>query len=287
MPEMQKRWAEIEIAVSGDAQEWVGAVLVDTVGCQGYATTAHAVTGYLPVDDRLENSLLTLRNALHDIPDLPAASRELTIRFVNEEDWANAWKEFFKPQRIGKRLVIKPTWEEYAPEPDDLILLLDPGMAFGTGHHSTTRLCLTALEDYVTPDMSIADVGTGSGILAVGAVLLGAARVEATDNDPLAVRIAEENIATNGMNDRIMVREASLPPAGEFDIVVANILADVILSMAKDLYTATRPDGMLIASGIIDHRAEDVRQGLVSVGYTIAETRTEGDWVAVLAQRKI
>lgn len=282
---MTQRWAEIAIEIAGDLQEVVGAILIEVAGCQGYATTPHAVTGYLPVDDRLENSLLTLREALDNTPELAALNRELTIRFLNEEDWANAWKEFFKPQRVGKRIIIKPTWEEYTPEPNDLILLLDPGMAFGTGHHSTTRLCLCALEDVVTPGVSVADVGTGSGILAIGAIRLGASHIQATDNDPLAVRIAQENVTTNQMQDRIAVSEASLPPAGTFDIVVANILADVILGMADSLFAATQPRGNLIASGIISHRADDVRTGLTAVGYTIQETRTEGDWVAILATR--
>lgn len=282
---MQQRWAEIEIPVVGDAQEIVGAILIEAVGCAGYAASPQAVTGYLPVDDRLENTLLLLRETLDNTPELVASQRELTIRFVNEEDWANAWKEFFKPQRIGKHLIIKPTWEEYTPEPGDLILLIDPGMAFGTGHHSTTRLCLCALEDTLTPGATVADVGTGSGILAVASALLGASRVEGTDNDPLAVRIAQENIAANGFTDRITAVEVSLPPQGEFDFVVANILADVILGMASELYQAVKPGGLLIASGIIAHRAEDVRQGLKPVGFQIAETREEGEWVAILARR--
>jgi ribosomal protein L11 methyltransferase len=281
----QQRWAEIEVGASGDAQEVVGAILVEAVGCQGYASTANAVTGYLPVDDRLEDALQVLQEALAGSPDLAGMKPGVTLRTISEEDWANAWKEFFKPQRIGRRIVVKPTWEQYAPEPDDLVLLLDPGMAFGTGHHSTTRLCVAALEDHVTKGATVADVGTGSGILAVAALLLGASRVEATDNDPLAVRVARENIAVNGLGALARVSEASEPPTSPFDVVVANILADVILGMAPGLFAAVRPGGTLITSGIIAHRAEDVRAGLTAVGFADIETREEGDWVAVVGRR--
>lgn len=278
------RWAEIAVAATGDeAQESVGALLIEAAGCQGYTAASDAITGYLPVDERMENTLLTLRTALTD--RFPDGAPEITIRFVAEEDWADAWKQYFKPQRIGRRIVIKPTWEPLTPAADDLVIEIDPGMAFGTGLHATTRLCLRALETHLTPGMRVADVGTGSGVLAIGAALLGAAFVDAVDIDPLAVRIAHENVAVNHVGDRVNVAESSAPPHGPFDIVVANILADVILSLADRLYAATAAGGLLISSGIIDSRAEDVRRGLAAVGFTIEETAAEGEWVAVLARR--
>ena len=272
----------MSVTVTGDAQEIVGALMTEIAGCYGYSTTATAVNGYLPVDDRLENTLLTLREALDSVPEAVA---EVTIRFVAEEDWANAWKQYFKPQRVGKRLVVKPTWEDFDAAPDDLIIQIDPGMAFGTGLHGTTRLCLRALEDAVKPGMRIADVGTGSGILSIAAAHLGAAHVEAVDNDPVAVRVALENVEVNEVGDRVTVRESSVPPSGTFDIVAANILADVILGMARALFDAVRPGGSLIASGIIDSRASDVATGLTAIGFQIAETMTEGEWVALIARR--
>jgi ribosomal protein L11 methyltransferase len=281
---MTHRWAAIEIEVSGDAQEIVGALLMEVAGCQGFMATPVAVTGYLPVDDRLENTLLALRAAIKESPDL-RGKRDLTIRFVQEEDWANAWKQYFKPQRIGRRIVIKPTWESFTPEPDDLIVQIDPGMAFGTGLHATTRLCLRALEDTVTVGASVADVGTGSGILAIAAILLGASSVFATDNDPLAVRVARENVAVNAVQDVVTVEESSLPPVGPCDIVVANILADVIISMATELLSATKSGGTLIVSGIIENKADAVRKVLLATGFTLIETRVDGEWVAVLAQK--
>ena len=279
---MTQRWAEIAVEAAGDTQEIVGALMTEVAGCYGYASTASHVTGYLPVDDRLENTLLRLREAVKATPHV---SPELTIRFVAEEDWANAWKEFFKPQRVGQHLVVKPTWEDWTPEADDVVIQIDPGMAFGTGLHATTRLCLRALEENVLPGVRVADVGTGSGILAIAATLLGAEAVKAVDNDPVAVRVAGENITVNKVGDRVSVAESSTPPPGEFDIVVANILADVILSMAPALFYTVRPGGLLITSGIIEHRAEDVRRGLAHVGFSVVQTITEGEWVAVLAVR--
>lgn len=283
MPTAQK-WAGIEVAVDGDRQEIVGALMTEVAGCYGYTATTTGVTGYLPVDDRLENTLLGLREALDAAPELPPGS-DITIRFVAEEDWATAWKQYFKPQRVGRHFVVRPTWETYEPQPGDRVILIDPGMAFGTGLHATTRLCLRALEDVVQTGMTVADVGTGSGILAVGAALLGASSVASVDNDPVAVRVAEENVAVNAVGDRVTVAEASVPPTGAWDVVVANILADVILGMADLLRGALKPGGVLVASGIIENRAEDVRQGLSRAGLTVYETRTEGEWVALLARR--
>jgi ribosomal protein L11 methyltransferase len=283
---MTQRWAAIEIAAAGDTQEIVGVLLTDVAGCHGFSATTQAVTGYLPVDERLEDALIRLRSALDGAPELfPPGSAEITIRFVAEEDWATAWKQYFKPQRIGKRIVVKPTWEDYAAQPDDLVLQIDPGMAFGTGLHATTRLCLRALEDQISFGSTVADVGTGSGILAVAAALLGAKRIDAVDIDPLAVRIARENVVVNGVGGAVSVAEAASPPPGIFDVIVANILADVILAMAPELAAALKPGGVLIASGIIDRRADDVREGLAKVGLHPFATETEAEWVALLVRR--
>jgi ribosomal protein L11 methyltransferase len=273
---MEQRWVEIELQAHGDQQEIMGALLLTVTGCKGYTATETAVLGYLPVDERVEGTLLALKAAL--------GRKEITIRFVAEEDWAHAWKQYFKPQHIGEQIVIKPSWEEYEAKPTDIVIEIDPGMAFGTGLHATTRLCLCELERYVTPGMQLADVGTGSGILAVAAIKLGAAGVIATDNDPLAVKIALENIVLNGVEGKVSAVESSVPPAGQFDIVVANILADVILGMRELLKDAIKPGGLLIASGIINERAEDVRKGLVQAGFILQETTNEGDWVAIRAQ---
>ncbi|MGC4046415.1 MAG: 50S ribosomal protein L11 methyltransferase [Armatimonas sp.] len=270
------RWAQIEIEAAGDEQEAFGALLTEVGGCHGWMGTETHVSGFLPVDERLEGTLLNLREQ---------AGRELTIRFVAEEDWADSWKQYFKPQKIGERFVVRPSWEEYTPAEGDLIILIDPGMAFGTGLHATTRLCLRALEQLVKPGDTVADVGTGSGILAVGAILLGAASVEATDNDPLAVKIARENAELNSQTDTIQVEVAENPPSGPFDIVVANILPDVILGMADGLTAAVKPGGYLVVSGIIERRAEDVREGLRARGLEVLSTEPEAEWVAIVARK--
>ena len=277
-----QRWAEIAIDATGDMQETAGTLLTETAGCHGYTATHKSVMGYLPVDDRLENTLLTLRAALNETPGLKS---DITIRFVAEEDWATAWKQYFKPQRVGKNLVVKPTWETWDASPTDTIIQIDPGMAFGTGLHGTTRLCLIGLEDTMFKGATVADVGTGSGILSVCAALLGASRVEATDNDPLAVRVARENVRVNGVEAVVAAEESSVPPSGAFDIVVANILADVILGMANELFAATKPGGLLIASGIIAPRAQDVAKGLTQAGFITEAINEEGEWIAIRSRR--
>ena len=212
---------------------------------------------------------------------ITGAGTELTLHYVEEADWATAWKAFYKPFRVGRRLLVTPPWEHPELAPEDLPLVIDPGMAFGTGSHPTTQLCLTALEDYVRPGHSVADIGTGSGILAIAAAKLGAAPVAANDNDPLAVRIARENAAANGVS----VEVTDDLPTGQHDVVVANILADVIIGMSEELHVLLAPGGTLIASGIIDTREADVRQALESIELTHSETRRQTEWVALVFRR--
>ncbi len=277
------RWAEITIDTPPEAIDAVGQALYG-VGCGGFEVreTAKppAVVGYLPVDDRLEDRLTVLQEALAALPGFGIAgvSTGLTLKYVEEADWANAWKAFYKPFRVGRRLIVTPPWESPVLAPDDIPLVIDPGMAFGTGSHPTTQLCLTALEDYVKPGQSVADVGTGSGILAIAAAKLGASPVAANDNDTLAVKIARENAAANGVS--VMVTEEL--PSGTYDILVANILADVIIGLASDLISRLKPSGLLIASGIIDTREADVQTALESLGLAHVETRRQGEWVALI-----
>jgi len=279
------RWAEIIIDVGPEATDAVGAALY-AAGCGGFevreAAQPPAVAGYLPVDDRLEDRLSSLKDALARLPEygVTGAGTDLTLHYVEEADWANAWKAFYKPFRVGRRLVVTPPWEHPDLAPDDIPLVIDPGMAFGTGSHPTTQLCLTALEDYVKPGASVADIGTGSGILAIAAAKLGAAPVAANDNDPLAVRIARENAAANGVS----VEVTDTLPTGQYTVVVANILADVIIGMSRELNGLIEPDGILIVSGIIDARESDVQKALEDVGLTHIETRRQTEWVALVLQ---
>ncbi len=224
---------------------------------------------------------------------------EPRIRPVHEEDWANAWKKHYKPLRIGRRVVLKPTWETWEGRPDDLIVHLDPGMAFGTGMHPTTRLCIAALEQAVQPGDRVLDLGTGSGVLAIVAHGLGAAQVLATDIDPLAVRVALENAALNGVatgpgpDAPLRIEQGSVPTgkAGQFEVVVANILAEVLAKLFDGEYDNVplaeplAPGGTIILSGILEDRAHLVEEAALRHGLTLTGRLQESDWVAVLAQR--
>jgi ribosomal protein L11 methyltransferase len=201
---------------------------------------------------------------------------------VHEEDWANAWKAYFKPIRVGRHIIVTPPWENPQTTEKDRVVVIDPGMAFGTGNHTTTQLCLAALEDYVRRGDRAADIGTGSGILATAAAKLGAGEVYACDIEPLAVQIAERNAAENGIS---LVTGAELPSGREFDVVVCNILANTIIELADDLVSITKPGGVLIVSGIIEERENDVRLYLEAAGFACIETRRREDWVALILRR--
>lgn len=211
---------------------------------------------------------------------------EISIVGVNEEDWANNWKQYYHTQRIGKRLVVSPSWEEYEPSGDDVLMRLDPGMAFGTGTHDTTRLCLELLEECVSEKTHILDVGTGSGILSVGGVLLGAPSALGVDIDPVAVKVADENAALNGVSDktRFVCGDLTDKVSGTFEIVTANIVADVIIRLLGTVKNYLIPGGVLIVSGIIDTRADEVENACHKAGFRTVERREHGGWVAILLQ---
>jgi len=214
---------------------------------------------------------------------------EPVLGLVNEEDWANAWKAYFHPFRVGRRLVVVPSWEDYEAKPDDIRLDLDPGMAFGTGTHPTTSLCLEALEEAVRSGDRVLDVGCGSGILAIAAARLGARPVEAMDIDPVAVQVAGENVARNGVSGcvRLALGELStVVPPGEprWDVVVSNIIADVIIALVDDVRERLRPGGLWLAGGIIEERLPQVEEALRRSGFQLVGRRLKGGW-AVLEAR--
>lgn len=216
---------------------------------------------------------------------------------LREEDWAHAWKKFYKPMRIGRHVVLKPSWEEFVPEPDDLVVELDPGMAFGTGLHPTTRLCVAALEQTVRPGDRVLDIGTGSGVLSIVAAKLGAAQIVATDIDPIAVDVTRENVEINGLRlapqGTVDVRLESVPAglAGHFQIVVANILAEVIAGLFDTKYDNVplleplAADGTMILSGIIEERAFLVEDAAARHGLEIVRREHEGDWLVLFVKR--
>lgn len=213
---------------------------------------------------------------------------ELELHNVNEEDWSNAWKKYYHPVRVGKHLVVCPSWEDYARQPDDVVLILNPGMAFGTGTHDTTRLCMELLEKYLTPQDNVLDVGCGSGILAITAALLGAKSIIGCDIDEVAVKVAGENAALNHVEDRISFHKGDLTSQveGSFQIICANIVADVIIRLSEDSGRYLAQGGIFIVSGIIDSREQDVLDALDRNGFAVIERRTSGGWVALACKAK-
>ena len=215
--------------------------------------------------------------------DAEGIEYETSIVDVNEEDWANNWKQYYHTQRIGKRIVVTPSWEEYEPTGDDVQMRLDPGMAFGTGTHDTTRLCLELLEECVTPATRILDVGTGSGILSVGGVLLGAPSALGVDIDPVAVKVANENAEINEVSDKteFVCGDLTDKVHGQFEIVTANIVADIIIRLLSTVKNYLLKGGVLIVSGIIDTRADEVENACHEAGFTTEKRLEHGGWVAI------
>jgi ribosomal protein L11 methyltransferase len=293
------RWASIRIPINGldypDAEQAASSLLL-CAGTQGVALAVGAydevssVTGYLPEDERLPSSIRQIEAALHMLPSIGVVGvgTEPTVAFVEEEDWANAWKQYFKPIRIGRHFVVTPPWEDAHLKDNERALVIDPGMAFGTGTHPTTQLCLACLEDYVQPEgaVRVADIGTGSGILAIAAKKLGAQYVLAIDTDPMAVRIAETNAKVNDVSIDSRTLD-SIPDwhAQPFDMVVANILADTLIGLAEQFAEAVKHGGIYIASGVIEGREDNVRLLTEAEGFQAIETRYQGEWVALVFRR--
>lgn len=211
----------------------------------------------------------------------------VTSSTVREEDWANNWKKYYKPTRVGERFLIRPLWEDYTAKEGEIVISMDPGMAFGTGTHETTRMCLEALERYIRQDTRVLDIGTGSGILAIGASLLGAREVVGVDLDPVAVASAKENVSYNNLGN-VEILEGNLMEVvdGEADIIVANIIAEIIVVLIDDVYKKLQDGGVFISSGIIKEKEELVTRKLLDSGFFIKETNYQGEWVCIVAIRK-
>lgn len=325
-------WLEFSVTADHEAVESVSALFAE-VGYNGGVSAEQPFIGspdgpeytidtsrpvvvrtYVPLDEHAEHARARVEQGLWAL-GLMRPVGPLEVRQLEEEDWANAWKVHYPIRRVGERTVVVPSWLEYEPQPDDIVLHLDPGMAFGTGLHPTTRLCLQLLERYARPNMPTIDLGSGSGILAVAAAKLGARPVLALDNDPIAVKASAENAARNGVDDIVSAVEGSLGPGaqlghwlgsdwaikqraavaspgpvavdadGEFDLVVANILADVHVLLAPHLQRALRPGGVLLTSGIIADREADVVGAFEAAGLEPLERLVEGEWVALAHRR--
>lgn len=205
-------------------------------------------------------------------------------------DWAEGWKKYFKPRKLGQKVVVAPTWEEYTPQEGELIVRIDPGMAFGTGQHETTTLCVRALEEAVAakPGARVLDVGTGSGILALVSVLLGASWAWGVDNDPEAITAANENVEANELSGKVRIDATPLDDVeGRYPIVVANILAEALIAMARPLSARVEPGGTLILSGILAHLGPKVAEAYRALGFPEPETRRDGEWVCLVARAPV
>jgi ribosomal protein L11 methyltransferase len=244
------------------------------------------VRAYLPADDELWTKKKGIQEALWHLGQIRPIA-EPSFRPVAEEDWTEAWKKRLKVLRIGEHIVIQPSWLDYRPEPEDVVIQLDPGMAFGTGLHPTTQLCLRALEEYIRPGTEVLDLGTGSGILAIAAARLNARHVLAVDHDQQAVKVARDNVATNQLQGTVRVRQGSLSDvSGMYDLVMINILARVIVGMVQEgLSERMRPNGVLITAGITVDKVSDVVVAFERGGLELVDQRQEGDWVSLVARR--
>lgn len=287
-------WLEASVQADGETAEAVsgvfnrygrgGAVLSTDFDESGDAAVV-TVKAYLPLDEEGLQTWQRIEEALWHLgqiyPFPPPQFRELA-----EDDWANAWKKHYHVLRVGQRLVITPPWEKYNPQPDDVVVVLDPGMAFGTGLHPTTQMCLQALEEHLEPGDKVLDLGTGSGILAIAAAKLGAGSVLALDNDPLATRVAQANVKSNGVQNAVTVELGSLDKdTKEFDLVLVNILARVIIELAgQGLADRVLPTGLMIVAGIIEEQEAEVTAALRKHGVEIVERRQDKDWVALVGR---
>ncbi len=293
-------WLEIAVEVAGiDAeagadtfrQHCPGGVAIQPSGFQDgddYVVDGDApavVTGYLPPGAESQRVRRSLRTALRFAP-LQSLPRWRRARRLQEGDWRDSWKRYFRPLRIGRRLLVKPSWTTYEAAAADTVIEIDPGMAFGTGQHPTTAMCLRALESRLSPGEAVLDLGAGSGILAIAAARLGAGRVLALDTDPLAVKAARENAAANRVSGRVEVREGTLPEGagGErFDVIVANISSVTIGRLAPSLAAALREGGVLIASGFLDDTVGELGGGFVEAGLSVERVDAEGVWRTITA----
>lgn len=309
------QWIEVKVAVTHEAVEAVADILT-SIGSKGVAiddpqlindlrnsgtwelcdipeqenTEVVTVSAYYADDDKLAERLAEIEKQLTLIEERIGKYRFGNTRFrkVSEQDWANEWKQYFHVTHVGKSLVIKPSWEEYTAKAGEHVIEIDPGMAFGTGTHHTTNMMMERLEKVITPEAEVFDVGTGSGILAIAAAMLGAKSVKAVDIDGVAVRVARENVEDNGLSDKIEVREGDLLHGtdGKADVIIANIIADIIIMLLKDIPQKLKADGVFLASGIIEERVADVEAEAVKQGLVVDAIDHRGGWVVMQMKRK-
>lgn len=304
------KWIEIQIKTSKEAVDAVSNILYDA-GAEGVVIedndidissfdwdyvdenvleslqedSVATVKGYLAQSSSVPDKISLIKERVNRLPDynLDKGPGNVETIEVDDEEWSN-WKKYYKPIKIGPQIVIKPKWESYLPSDTEKVVEIDPGMAFGTGTHETTYMCINALQKYIKAGMDVIDVGCGSGILAITAVQLGANKVMALDKDEMAVKVAEENIRLNRVEDRVSVRQNNLLDGIDFkgDLVIANIVADAIIKLLPCVGNNLKDKGVFIASGIIKEREKDVMGYADRCNFSLIERMEMGDWVTLI-----
>jgi ribosomal protein L11 methyltransferase len=249
----------------------------------------HAVIGYFHEDSQAEERCKTLEQKLSQLKENQGFFYRISYKELDEQDWAHAWKAYFWPRKISSHMVVKPTWRDYQAAPDDIVIELDPGMAFGTGTHPTTALCITMIEKYLSTGDSFLDVGTGSGILMIAAAKLGAGRLCGIDKDEVAVEVAAQNLQLNNINPKIfrLTTGNLVSDINEsFSFVAANIFSHIILELLQDISRVLTDEGILVCSGIIEENKQTVISAMENIGFEIVETAVKEEWVAIAGRLK-
>ena len=310
------KWCEISIQTSHEAVELIaeifrdlgasGVVIEDPELVNDYITSGKwdytdipiaketevvVEKAYLPVNGELEGRIQTLQQEIKALENrgVNTAPAVLTTAELQDEDWSDTWKQYFHTEKPGERVVIKPTWEEYEPKDDEVVIELDPGAAFGTGTHATTSMCIRQLEKLVKPGMTVFDVGTGSGILSIISAKLGAKNIQAVDYDDSVLKIVEENLEQNNVQEIISVAQSDLMQNvhGKAELVIANIIADIIIRLFGQLDEHLEQGGTLLTSGIIEDRIEDVLAAAEKHGYGVVERLENKGWACITFTRKV
>ena len=301
------KWLKIELTSSFELVDALSNFLTE-IGAQGVfqeepeaaapgdfgvSEDRETLKAYLPVDVRLENRIASLKIYIDSLSQLFPELKEtgFTTETIIGQDWGEEWKKYFKPLRVSKNIVIKPTWERYTPAGRDIVVEIDPGMAFGTGQHPSTRMCLEAIEDILLKDRTIRgwrvlDVGTGTGILGISCAKLGAERVVCVDNDKKAAEIARENVLINHVEDRVEVINRDVTTIrGPFDLIVANLTAKILIKLHSHLMSLIGSVGYLVISGIIDQNRSDIEAHFLAGEFTTHHVITEKEWVCYVLRK--